>query len=297
KRKLIGDDEHGWDNDGIFNFEGGCYAKCIDLSAEKEPDIFKAIRRNALLENVVVDENGEIDFTSSAKTENTRVSYPIEHIDNIVTPSMGGHPQNIIFLTCDAFGVLPPVARLNDSQAEYQYLSGYTAKVAGTEIGVKEPTATFSPCFGGPFLTVHPTLYGDILSSKMKKHGAKAYLVNTGWTGGEYGVGERMSIQATRKIIDAILDGSIEDSAWEKFPVFGFEIPTSLEGVDTQILNPKNTWSDKKAYDEKLEKLGQMFFENFKSFCDVPAGMRLKSAGPQIKSSKTKENSSPEVQM
>ncbi|MEO0334779.1 MAG: phosphoenolpyruvate carboxykinase (ATP), partial [Pseudomonadota bacterium] len=208
KRKLIGDDEHGWDNDGIFNFEGGCYAKCINLSKENEPDIYKAIRRNALLENVVYDENGKVDFADNAKTENTRVSYPIEHIDNIVKPaSVGGHPKNIVFLTCDAFGVLPPVSRLTPEQAEYQYLSGYTAKVAGTEIGVKEPTAVFSPCFGGPFLSVHPTKYGEILARKMREHGSNAYLVNTGWTAGAYGVGHRMSIKDTRQIIDAILDG------------------------------------------------------------------------------------------
>ncbi len=280
KRALIGDDEHGWDDEGVFNFEGGCYAKTINLSRENEPDIFNAIRRNALLENVALQDRS-IDFADGSKTENTRVSYPIYHIENIVKPvSKGGHPKHVIFLTCDAFGVLPPVARLDAKQAEYQYLSGYTAKVAGTEIGVKEPKATFSPCFGGPFLSVHPTVYGDILREKMLEHGSKAYLVNTGWTGGPYGVGQRMSIKATRQIIDSILDGSIENANWNKFPVFGFDVPQTLPGVDAELLNPRNTWSDKAAYDEALNKLGQMFADNFKKFTDVPAGERLAQVGP-----------------
>lgn len=283
KRQLIGDDEHGWDNDGIFNFEGGCYAKCINLSKENEPDIYNAIRKDALLENVVYNENGKVDFADNAKTENTRVSYPIHHIDNIVKPaSVGGHPKNIVFLTCDAFGVLPPVARLTPEQAEYQYLSGYTAKVAGTEIGVKEPTAVFSPCFGGPFLSVHPTKYGEILAEKMREHGSNAYLVNTGWTAGAYGVGHRMSIKDTRKIIDAILDGSIERTDWTSFPLFGFEIPTALEGVEARVLNPKNTWEDKEAYDSTLLKLAGMFVENFDKFTDVEAGQRLSAYGPKL---------------
>ena len=238
KRSLIGDDEHGWDDDGVFNLEGGCYAKCINLSKEAEPDIYNAIRRDALLENVVLAKDGTIDFNSSAKTENTRVSYPIHHIENIVKPvSRGGHPKNIIFLTCDAFGVLPPVALLNADQAAYMYLSGYTAKVAGTELGVKEPKATFSPCFGGPFLLMHPTRYGEILAKKMQKHQAKAYLVNTGWSGGPYGVGSRMSIGVTRKIIDAIFDGSLDRAEFTTLPVFGFKVPKALSGIDSKVLD------------------------------------------------------------
>lgn len=282
-RKLIGDDEHGWDNEGVFNFEGGCYAKCINLSKENEPDIYKAIRKNALLENVVIDENGVVDYTDSSKTENTRVSYPIDHIDNIVKPiSKGTHPKNIIFLTCDAFGVLPPVSRLTADQAEYQYLSGYTAKVAGTEIGVKEPTAVFSACYGGPFLSVHPTRYGKILREKMEKHGSKAYLVNTGWSGGPYGIGKRMSIKATRMILDRIFDGSLEQTEWEVFPYFGFEIPKSLNGVEANILNPRNTWVDKKAYDEKLKSLAELFRKNFNKYTDVEYGVRLAKFGPTL---------------
>ena len=243
KRKLIGDDEHGWDNDGIFNFEGGCYAKCINLSEEKEPGIYTAIKRDALLENIDIDESGKCDFDSAKKTQNTRVSYPIYHIDNIVKPvSKGKHPKNIIFLTCDAYGVLPPVAKLSKEQAKYHYLAGYTAKVAGTERGVTEPQATFSACFGGPFLSVHPTKYGEILGKKMEEHGSNAYLVNTGWTGGAYGVGERMSLPATRKIIDAILDGTLENAEYETLPVFNLEIPKEVPGVDSKILNPRNAW-------------------------------------------------------
>ncbi len=283
KRLLIGDDEHGWDETGVFNFEGGCYAKCIDLSEEKEPDIYRAIRKDALLENLVYDSKGVVDFTDTSKTENTRVSYPIYHIDNIVKPeSKGEHPKNIIFLTCDAFGVLPPVAKLTAKQAEYQYLSGYTAKVAGTEIGIKEPKPIFSPCFGGPFLLVHPTQYGEILREKMAKHGANAYLVNTGWTGGGYGVGKRMSLPATRKIIDAILDGSIESCEWDTFPVFQFQVPRNMPGVDSHLLNPRNTWADKAAYDEQLKKVAGMFIENFKKYTDAAAGRDLVSSGPQL---------------
>ncbi|SMF68936.1 phosphoenolpyruvate carboxykinase (ATP) [Pseudobacteriovorax antillogorgiicola] len=283
KRSLIGDDEHGWDKDGVFNFEGGCYAKCIDLSEENEPDIFHAIKRDALLENVVVKDDGSVDFHDTSKTQNTRVSYPIYHIDNIVKPvSKGQHPKNVIFLTCDAFGVLPPVAKLTPEQAQYQYLSGYTAKVAGTELGVKEPTATFSPCFGGPFLLLHPTKYGDILAAKMREHGANAYLVNTGWSGGGYGVGERMSLKVTRRIIDAIFDGSLEKAEYEPFPIFGFEIPKGIEGVPSGLLNPKSTWSDTGAYDEALEKLAKMFTDNFKKYTDNEAGKALVASGPKL---------------
>lgn len=282
KRKLIGDDEHGWDAQGVFNFEGGCYAKCINLSKENEPDIYKAIRRDALLENVEVSPSGEVDFTSSKKTENTRVSYPIYHIDNIVRPvSKGGHPKKIIFLTCDAYGIFPPVAILNSEQAMYHYLSGYTAKVAGTELGVLEPKATFSACFGKAFLMVHPTKYADILGKKMEEHASRAYLVNTGWIGGKYGVGKRMALKETRKIIDAILDGTIDQVPCETMPIFNFKIPKTLSGVST-ALNPRNSWADKKDYDEILPKLAQMFVNNFKVFTDTPKGKTLVGAGPQI---------------
>lgn len=284
KRSLIGDDEHGWDNDGCFNFEGGCYAKTIHLSKEKEPDIFNAIKRDALLENVIVDAKGNIDFDSNAKTENTRVSYPIYHIDNIVKPvSKGGHPNKIIFLTCDAYGVLPPVSILTKDQAMYQYLSGYTAKVAGTELGVTEPTATFSACFGQPFLTLHPTKYAEILGKKMDKHQAKAYLVNTGWCGGGYGVGNRISIKNTRAIIDAILDGSIDNVETEQTAVFKLIIPTSLPGIDdSSILRPRNSWKDKEAFDVAARKLGSMFINNFNRFTSTEIGSSLVNAGPSV---------------
>ncbi len=283
KRALIGDDEHGWDNEGIFNFEGGCYAKVINLSEEKEPDIYHAIRRDALLENVVIREDGSVDFADGSKTENTRVSYPIQHIDNIVKPvSKGGHPSVVIFLACDAFGILPPVARLSYEQAMYQYLSGYTAKVAGTELGVTEPKATFSSCYGAAFLAVHPTLYADILGEKMKQHGTRAYLVNTGWVGGPYGVGSRMDITATRTIIDAILDGSVEKAEFRKMPVFNFDVPTALPGVDSKVLDPRETWPDKAAYDAGLRKLGQMFTDNFKKFTGTPSGKAVEAFGPEL---------------
>lgn len=283
KRALIGDDEHGWDNQGVFNFEGGCYAKTIDLSQEKEPDIYNAIRRDALLENVVVDANGVIDFEDGSKTENTRVSYPIYHIDNIVKPtSKGGHAQHIIFLTCDAYGVLPPVSKLTPEQAMYQYLSGYTAKVAGTELGITEPTATFSACFGGPFLTVHPTQYAEILGKKMKDHKANAYLVNTGWSGGSYGVGSRMSLKITRAIIDSIMDGSIENAEFEESATFGFLIPKTLGDIEPIILNPKNAWADKAGYDKTAQKLADMFKANFEKFTSTEIGKSLKNAGPKI---------------
>ena len=283
KRQLIGDDEHGWDKEGVFNFEGGCYAKCINLSVEKEPDIYRAIRRDALLENLDVDSSGKIDFNSKKKTENTRVSYPIYHIDNIVKPvSKGRHPDKIIFLACDAFGVLPPVAKLNQTQAMYHYLSGYTAKVAGTELGVTEPKATFSACFGKAFLMLHPTKYADILGQKIAQHYSSAYLVNTGWVGGKYGVGQRMSLPATRAIIDAILDGSLDTSEFEVMPVFNFQIPKAVKGVDANVLNPRNTWVNKEEYDVALKKLGQMFIDNFKKFTDTPKGKELLVGGPAL---------------
>jgi len=266
-RLLIGDDEHGWSDNGIFNFEGGCYAKCIDLSEEKEPDIWRAIRFGALLENVVYDEETRaVDFADKSITENTRVSYPIYHIDNAVEPSRGGHPETIIFLTCDAFGVLPPVSRLTSGQAMYHFLSGYTAKVAGTERGVTEPTATFSACFGSPFLPLHPTRYAALLGEKMEKHGARAYLVNTGWTGGPHGVGHRINLPDTRAIITAILNGSIEDADFREEPYFGIGVPLSLPGVDNAILDPIQTWADKDAYHAKARHLVGLFRKNFHQF-------------------------------
>ncbi|MBT5953571.1 phosphoenolpyruvate carboxykinase (ATP) [bacterium] len=283
KRMLIGDDEHGWDNDGVFNFEGGCYAKTIDLTKEKEPDIYDAIRKDALLENVEVSDSGILDFESDKKTENTRVSYPIYHIDNIVKPSSkGSHPNKVIFLTCDAYGVLPPVSKLNNEQAMYQYLSGYTAKVAGTELGVTEPTATFSACFGQPFLTLHPTQYADILGEKMNEHGSQAYLVNTGWSGGRYGEGSRIKLKYTRAIIDAILDGSIEKCDSKSMPLFGFDIPTEIEGVDSTILDPRNTWKDKEDYDKTSANLAGQFVSNFKKFENNDRGKELSKSGPSL---------------
>jgi len=283
-RRLIGDDEHGWDNEGVFNFEGGCYAKCIGLTAEREPDIFRAIRRDALLENLVVDQAGNIDFASKAKTENTRVSYPITHIDNIVKPvSKGGHPNKIIFLTCDAYGVLPPVAKLTKEQAMYHYLSGYTAKVAGTELGVKEPSATFSACFGKAFLLLHPTMYSDILGKKMDEHGAKAYLINTGWVGGQYGVGKRISIKDNRLSVDAILNGSLDKGPFETLSVFNLQVPKAVAGMDSQILNPRNGWANKDDFDSTLRKLAHMFIDNFAHFINTPASQILaEQAGPKF---------------
>ncbi|MDX1809010.1 MAG: phosphoenolpyruvate carboxykinase (ATP) [Sulfurospirillaceae bacterium] len=265
-RKLIGDDEHGWDDNGIFNFEGGCYAKCINLDPKNEPEIFGAIRKDALLENVVIDDNGVVDYTDDSKTENTRVSYPIYHIDNFEESSQAGHPKKIIFLTADAFGVLPPVSKLTKEQAMYYFMSGYTAKVAGTERGVTEPVATFSSCFGEAFLPLHPTVYAKLLGEKIDKHGVDVYLVNTGWTGGVYGTGKRMSIKATRACINAILDGTINNSEFETTPIFRLNIPTSIEGVDTNILNPRNTWANKSLYDATRQELAEMFIENFKKY-------------------------------
>jgi phosphoenolpyruvate carboxykinase (ATP) len=282
-RKLIGDDEHGWDDEGIFNFEGGCYAKCINLSSETEPEIYAAIRRDALLENLVYDSKGVVDFADGSKTENTRVSYPINHIDNIVRPaSKGGHPKKIILLTCDAFGVLPPVAKLSKQQAMYQYLSGYTAKVAGTEVGITEPKVAFSSCFGAPFLLLHPTAYADVLGKKMDQHGSSAYLVNTGWSGGSYGTGKRMSLKITRALIDAILDGSLDQAEFNTMPLFGISIPKAVDGVASEILDPRNTWTDHDAYDAAAAKLAQMFIDNFKTFTDNDEGKALESAGPKL---------------
>jgi len=280
KRRLIGDDEHGWDDKGVFNFEGGCYAKCIGLDPQSEPEIYGAIKRNALLENVVIDENGRVDYSDGSKTENTRVSYPIEHIENHKKSLKAPHPKKIIFLTADAFGVLPPVSRLTKEQAMYYFMSGYTAKVAGTERGITEPVATFSSCFGEAFLPLHPTVYAKLLGEKIDKHGVDVYLVNTGWTGGPYSIGTRMSIKATRACIDAILDGSIENEQFEKTPLFGLSIPTKLDGVETNILNPRNTWKNKSLFDASAKELASMFIKNFKKY--ITNESDFSSAGPKL---------------
>ena len=278
KRELIGDDEHGWDNDGVFNFEGGCYAKTIDLSRENEPDIFEAIKKDALLENVTVDANGKIDFKDGSVTQNTRVSYPINHIHNIVKPiSKAGHATKVIFLTADAFGVMPPVSKLTPEQTKYYFLSGFTAKLAGTERGVTEPQPTFSACFGKAFLTLHPTKYGEELVKKMEQHHAKAYMVNTGWNG----TGKRISIKDTRAIIDAILDGSIEKAETKTIPVFNFEVPTALHDVDASILDPRSTYSDASEWNAKAEDLAARFIANFQQYTDNTEGQNLVKAGPQ----------------
>lgn len=269
KRALIGDDEHGWGSNGVFNFEGGCYAKLINLSEEDEPEIFATTRqKGTVLENIVVDGNGVPDFFDTSKTQNTRGSYPIEAIENRTLDSKGGHPQNVIFLTCDAFGVLPPISRLSDSQAAYHFISGYTAKVAGTEIGVTEPEATFSACFGEPFMPMHPGVYADLLSAKMAEHGSTAWLINTGWSGGSYGVGNRMKIKYTRAMLNAALDGELENVEYVLDERFGFEIPTSCPGVPSDVLIPKQTWSNGDEYDSTADKLAMMFNKNFERYAD-----------------------------
>ena len=279
-RALIGDDEHGWDDDGVFNFEGGCYAKTIQLSAEHEPEIYAAIRRDALLENVTVLADGTVDFNDASKTENTRVSYPIYHIDNVVQPhSRAGHAKKVIFLTADAFGVLPPVSKLTREQAQYHFLSGFTAKLAGTERGITEPTPTFSSCFGAAFLSLHPTKYAEVLAKRMDAAGAEAYLVNTGWNGS----GQRISIKATRAIINAILDGSIIDADFIELPYFKLAIPTQLAGVaDNAILDPRHTYTDQQAWQTKAQELAALFINNFEKFTDTPHGQALVAAGPQL---------------
>ncbi|WP_439184873.1 phosphoenolpyruvate carboxykinase (ATP) [Carboxylicivirga taeanensis] len=277
KRELIGDDEHGWDDDGVFNFEGGCYAKTINLDKESEPDIYNAIKKNALLENVTVNEDGKIDFCDNSVTENTRVSYPIYHINNIVKPvSKAGHANKVIFLTADAFGVMPPVSKLTPEQTQYHFLSGFTAKLAGTELGVTEPRPTFSACFGEAFLSLHPTKYSTELVKKMEEHGAKAYLVNTGWNG----TGKRISIKDTRAIIDAILDGSIENAETTTVPIFNFEIPKQLKKVDPTIMDPRNTYTNPKEWEQKANDLANKFIKNFKKYTDTPQGQKLEKAGP-----------------
>ena len=279
KRLLIGDDEHGWDDNGVFNFEGGCYAKVINLDKESEPDIYAAIKRNALLENVTVDENGKIDFTDKSVTENTRVSYPINHIEKIVQPiSAGPAAKNVIFLSADAFGVLPPVSILTPEQTKYYFLSGFTAKLAGTERGITEPTPTISACFGQAFLELHPTKYAEELVKRMEKSGAKAYLVNTGWNG----TGKRISIRDTRGIIDAILGGDILNAPTKKIPFFDFEVPTALPGVDPAILDPRDTYADAAQWEEKAKDLASRFIKNFAKYTTNEAGKALVAAGPQL---------------
>ena len=279
KRLLIGDDEHGWDDNGVFNFEGGCYAKVINLDKDSEPDIYNAIKRNALLENVTVDEEGKIDFADKSVTENTRVSYPIDHIENIVRPvSSGPDAENVIFLSADAFGVLPPVSILTPEQTKYYFLSGFTAKLAGTERGITEPTPTFSACFGQAFLELHPTKYAEELVKKMEKNGAKAYLVNTGWNG----TGKRISIKDTRGIIDAILSGEVNKAPTKMIPMFNFEVPTELPGVDSGILDPRDTYTEASQWEEKAKDLAQRFIKNFEKYEGNEAGKALVPAGPQL---------------
>jgi phosphoenolpyruvate carboxykinase (ATP) len=278
-RKLIGDDEHGWSDKGVFNFEGGCYAKCVDLSEEKEPDIFRAIKPGAILENIGFYPNtNKVDFADISITENTRVSYPIYHIDNIATPSTGGTPKNIFFLSYDAFGILPPITKLTGEQAMYLFISGYTSKVAGTEAGVTEPQTTFSACFGAAFLPLHPTKYAEMLGKRLQESGANVWLINTGMTGGVYGVGQRMSLKYTRALITEALNGNLANVEFETLPVFNFSVPKSCPNVPSEILNPRNTWADKAAYDEKAKELALKFNENFKKYANQASEAILAAA-------------------
>ena len=282
KRKLIGDDEHCWSDEGVFNIEGGCYAKAIDLSEENEPDIYNAIRYGTVLENVVYDEKTrKVDYSDTSITQNTRASYPINYIDNIQIPCIAGNAKNIIFLTCDAFGILPPISKLTPEQASYHFISGYTAKVAGTEMGVTEPQATFSACFGAAFMMWHPNKYAALLAEKIKKHNAKAWLVNTGWTGGAHGVGSRIKLRYTRAIIDAIHNNDFDDVEWTQDAEFGLSIPTSCPDVPSEILNPRDTWVDKEAFDRQKQKLVELFRNNFSQFEDQVDDQIL-AAGPQL---------------
>ncbi|MDP3452660.1 MAG: phosphoenolpyruvate carboxykinase (ATP) [Bacteroidales bacterium] len=278
KRYLIGDDEHGWDDDGVFNHEGGCYAKTINLSEASEPDIWRAIRRDALLENVTVNEDGSVDFNDSSITENTRVSYPIYHINKIVLPSKAGHAKKIIYLSADAYGVLPPVSILDKNQAQYHFLCGYTSKLAGTERGITEPVPSFSPAFGEAFLSLHPTVYAGQLSKKMEEHGGKAYLVNTGWNG----TGKRISLKDTRAIIDSILDGSIENADRHHIPILNLTVPDKLNGVPSEILDPRKTYSDESVWEERAIKLAQKYLNNFEQYCDNDNAKALIASGPQL---------------
>ncbi len=279
-RKLIGDDEHGWSDNGVFNIEGGCYAKCIDLTRENEPQIFDAIKFGTVLENVVVDHTTRVaDYADNSLTENTRAAYPIQYIDNIVDPSVAGHPNTIIFLTADAFGVLPPISKLTKEQAMYHFLSGFTSKLAGTERGVTSPQPAFSTCFGSPFLPLHATVYAEMLGKKIDEHGAQVFLVNTGWTGGEYGVGSRMKLSYTRTMVRAAIEGKLNEVETTKDAVFGLDIPTSIDGVPSEVLVPRNAWADKTAYDKKAAELAQSFHENFKKFGTVSEEISFKG-GP-----------------
>ena len=282
-RALIGDDEHGWAGDTVFNFEGGCYAKCIDLTEEKEPQIFKAVKFGALLENITFKEgSAEVDYTDGSKTENTRVSYPIEHIDNTCSPSLGKNPKNIFFLTADAFGVLPPISKLTKEQAMYHFMSGYTAKVAGTEAGITEPTTAFSACFGAPFMPLHPAKYAEMLGAKMTEHNVQVWLINTGWTGGPYGVGSRMKLSYTRAMITAALEGQLNNIEFVNHDVFGVAMPTECPNVPSELLSPRNTWNDKAAYDEKANVLAEKFINNFKKY-EAESSEAIISASPKIK--------------
>jgi phosphoenolpyruvate carboxykinase (ATP) len=282
KRKLIGDDEHCWSDDGIFNIEGGCYAKVIKLSKEQEPDIWNALTFGAVLENVTYEPTSHlVDYDNTSITENTRGSYILDTIPNAKLPALGGHPKNVIFLTADAFGVLPPVSKLTPGQAMYHYISGYTAKVAGTEVGVKDPEPTFSPCFGGPFLVWHPTKYAEMLADKLRKHNAQTWLVNTGWSGGPYGVGARIKLKYTRAIIDAIHSGALLGAPTVTDPVFGLAVPTSCPDVPAEILQPRNTWIDKAAYDEKAKRVASLFRENFKKY-EAQASAEVRAGGPKL---------------
>ncbi|MCO6457033.1 MAG: phosphoenolpyruvate carboxykinase (ATP) [Pirellulaceae bacterium] len=282
RRQLIGDDEHCWSDHGIFNIEGGCYAKCIHLSPENEPEIFQAIRFGTVLENTVHDPlTREVDFSNSSLTENTRAAYPIEFIQNAKLPCVGGHPDNIILLTCDAFGVLPPVSRLTPEQAMYHFINGYTAKVAGTEVGITEPQATFSACFGAAFLVWHPTRYAEMLAERMRRHASRAWLVNTGWTGGAYGVGRRMKLAHTRAIIDAIHDGSLAEAPTTEDAVFGLHVPLACAGCPSELLLPENAWDDRRAYDETATRLARLFHDNFAQYADQ-ASDEIRSAGPTV---------------
>jgi phosphoenolpyruvate carboxykinase (ATP) len=281
KRELIGDDEHVWSDDGVFNIEGGCYAKAINLSPESEPEIFQALRFGAVLENVVLEDDRTVDFADTSITENTRGAYPIHFIRNARIPCVAGHPADVIFLTCDAFGVLPPVSALSPAQAMYHFISGYTAKVAGTEVGVKEPSATFSPCFGGPFLVWHPSKYAELLAAKMKQHGARVWLINTGWSGGGYGAGKRIKLAHTRAILDAIHGGALAEAKTRRDPVFGFDVVTECPGVPAEILWPRDTWVDKAAYDDAAGKLARLFVDNFKKY-EGGASADVRAASPSL---------------
>jgi len=282
KRLLIGDDEHCWSDQGTFNIEGGCYAKVVKLSKEQEPDIWNSLQFGAVLENVKYEQTSHlVDYDDVSITENTRGSYILDSISNAKLPAVAGHPKNVIFLTADAFGVLPPVSKLTPAQAMYHYISGYTAKVAGTEQGVKDPEPTFSACFGGPFLVWHPTKYAELLAEKLRKHGAQTWLVNTGWSGGAYGVGSRIKLKYTRAIVDAIHAGTLANVKTEEDPVFGLQVPTSCPDVPSEILLPRNTWADKAAYDEKAKKVAALFRENFKKY-EAQASAEVRGAGPKL---------------